>query len=33
MKQTQDTMDVTFTGKRIGNCAAATKIAARQRSS
>jgi hypothetical protein len=25
MKQTNDTMNMTFTGKRIGDCAAATK--------
>ena len=25
MKQTNDTMNITFTGKRIGDCAAATK--------
>jgi hypothetical protein len=25
MKQTKDTMDMTFTGKRVGDCAAATK--------
>jgi len=25
MKNTNDTMDMTFTGKRIGDCTAATK--------
>ena len=25
MKQTKDTMDMTFTGKRVGDCAAATR--------
>jgi hypothetical protein len=25
MKQTNDTMNMTFTGRRIGDCAAATK--------